>query len=115
MSAAKTVLITGGSRGIGAATVRRFAEADWKVYFTYISNQAAATEMESATGAHAMLCDVGSETEIMATMALLDGDGVVLDALVNNAGITQGRNGAWSRSRPQPSKKSAASTSSAPP
>ncbi len=88
MSAAKTVLITGGSRGIGAATVRRFADAGWQVYFTYVSNEAAAAEVARATGAHALQCDVGSEPAILATMARLDGDGIVLDALVNNAGIT---------------------------
>lgn len=88
MTAAKAVLITGGSRGIGAATVRRFADAGWQVFFTYISNEAAATKVTAETGARALQCDVGSESAILATMALLDGEGVVLDALVNNAGIT---------------------------
>ena len=88
MTATKTVLITGGSRGIGAATVRRFADAGWQVHFTYVSNEAAAREVATETGAQALQCNVGSEPAILTTMASLDGDGVVLDALVNNAGIT---------------------------
>jgi len=88
MSAAKTVLITGGSRGIGAATVRRFVDAGWQVFFTYVSNDAAANDVAAETGARALQCDVGSEPAILAMMAELDGDGVLLDALVNNAGIT---------------------------
>lgn len=88
MAETKTVLVTGGSRGIGAATVRRFAHEGWTVIFTYVSNEAAADEVALETGARAIQCDAGSEPAILAMMALLDGEGVYLDALVNNAGIT---------------------------
>ncbi|MDP4795761.1 MAG: SDR family oxidoreductase [Rhodospirillales bacterium] len=88
MSKAKTVLITGGSRGIGAAVVRRFAAEGWSVVFTYVSNQPAADLIASETGARAYRCDVGDEAAVLAMLAELDGEGVVLDALVNNAGIT---------------------------
>ena len=86
--AAKTVLVTGGSRGIGAAVVRRFAEEGWRVIFTYLGNERAAEEVSRDTGARAIKCDSGAEADIMAMMARLDGEGVYLDALVNNAAIT---------------------------
>ncbi|MDA0996682.1 MAG: SDR family oxidoreductase [Proteobacteria bacterium] len=88
MAEPKTVLITGGSRGIGAGIVRRFAAEGWRVIFTYVSNQAAADTVAAETGARAARCDVGAEADILALFATLDREGVRLDALVNNAGIT---------------------------
>jgi len=88
MSEAKTVLVTGGSRGIGAAAVRRFALEDWRVIFTYVSNDDAAKAVADETGARAVKGDVGSEADILALFRVLDDDGIYLDALVNNAGIT---------------------------
>ena len=84
----KTALITGGSRGIGAATAARFAAAGWDTVFTYVSNREAADAVTAETGARAIQSDVGSEDDIMALMTTLDGDGIYIDALVNNAGIT---------------------------
>ncbi|MEQ8318991.1 MAG: SDR family oxidoreductase [Rhodospirillales bacterium] len=88
MSGPKTVLITGGSRGIGAAVVRRFAAEGWRVIFTYVSNDAAADEIASETGARAIKGDVGAEADILGLFRTLDDEGINLDALVNNAGIT---------------------------
>lgn len=88
MSDPKTVLITGGSRGIGAAAVRRFAAEGWRVIFTYVSNDAAADEIASETGARAIKGDVGAEADILGLFRTLDDEGINLDALVNNAGIT---------------------------
>lgn len=84
----KTALITGGSRGIGAATVARFSAAGWDTVFTYVSNREAADAVAAETGARAIQSDVGSEDDIMSLMTTLDADGVYIDALVNNAGIT---------------------------
>lgn len=84
----KTALITGGSRGIGAATVTRFAGAGWDAVFTYVSNKDAADALAKETGARAVQSDVGVEEDILALMASLDKDGIYIDALVNNAGIT---------------------------
>ncbi len=84
----KTALITGGSRGIGAASVARFAQAGWDTVFTYVSNQGAADAVVSETGARAIKSDVGAEGDILALMQTLDADGVTIDALINNAGIT---------------------------
>lgn len=85
---AKSVLVTGGSRGIGAATVERFTAEGWRTYFTFISDNAAASRMAGTTGATAIQSDVGQEADILSLMAQLDADGVVLEALINNAGIT---------------------------
>ncbi|MEX0695567.1 MAG: SDR family oxidoreductase [Rhodospirillales bacterium] len=88
MSAQKTVLITGGARGIGAAGVRRFADEGWQVIFTYVSNDAAANAIVGETGARAIKGDVGSEADILSLFKTLEDEGITLDALVNNAGIT---------------------------
>ena len=88
MSKIKTALVTGGSRDIGAAVVARFASEGWNVIFTYVSNTAAAEEVAKTTGARAVKCDAGSEAEILSFMKTLDDEGISIDALVNNAGIT---------------------------
>ncbi len=88
MTDKKTALITGGSRGIGAAVVRRFAAEGWRVIFTYVSNQAAADAVAAEANARAIRCDVGKEADILALFAALDADGIRPDAVVNNAGIT---------------------------
>ena len=88
MSDQKTALITGGSRGIGAAVVARFAAEGWQVIFTYVSNDAAADAVASETGARAVKGDVGSEADILSLFKNLDDEKITIDALVNNAGIT---------------------------
>lgn len=84
----KTVLITGGSRGIGEAMVRLFAERGWSVVFTFVSNAAAAHKVATDAGARAIRCDSGDEDSILALFEQLDGEGVALDALINNAGVS---------------------------
>ncbi len=54
----KTVVITGGSRGIGAAAVEAFAARGDRVYFLYEKNHAAAQALAEKTGATAICCDV---------------------------------------------------------
>ena len=85
---AKTVLITGGSRGIGEAIVRLFAERGWSVIFTFVSNSAAAHKVATEAGARAIRCDSGDEDDILTLFDALDGEGIALDALVNNAGVS---------------------------
>ncbi len=79
----KTVLITGGSRGIGAACVRQFAAAGDTVYFFYRKNHAAATALAAETGAVAVQCDVSDPAAVQKAFADLP----TFDVLVNNAGI----------------------------
>jgi len=88
-----TVLITGGGRGIGAGIAKLFGARGWRVVLTYIANpDAAATvvrDIAAAGGeARAEACDMASEDDILSLFRTLDGDGIALDALINNAGVT---------------------------
>ncbi|TRC96368.1 SDR family oxidoreductase [Mesorhizobium sp. WSM4303] len=93
MSAAKKVLlVTGGSRGIGAAICRLGAASGYRVAVNYASNQAAADAVvagiEAASGeAIAVRGDVGKEADVVAMFAAVDRAFGRLDAFVNNAGI----------------------------
>lgn len=92
----KTVLVTGGSRGIGAATCILAARAGYKVAVNYASNEAAAgkvvTEIEAGGGeAFAVKGDVGSEPDVLAMFEAIDQRFGQLDALVNNAGIVDAK------------------------
>ena len=51
----KTVLITGGSRGIGEAMVRLYAEQGWRVAFTYLHSEERALALRRETGALAFV------------------------------------------------------------
>lgn len=91
-AAGKVLLVTGGSRGIGAAVARDAARAGWRVAVNYVSNEAAANrvvaEIAAAGGeAFAIRGDVGSEADILAMFAAIDARFGRLDALFNNAGI----------------------------
>ena len=54
----KNVLIIGGSRGIGAETVRQFAAAGDRVVFTFLRSESAADALRQETGAAPVRCDV---------------------------------------------------------
>ncbi len=90
----KVALITGGSRGIGAAIVKRFAEQGAHVAFTYRSSaaqaEAIAAELEAlGVKAKAYASDAGNFAEAEALINAVVADFGKLDILVNNAGITQ--------------------------
>ena len=76
-------MITGGSRGIGAAAVARFAARGDKVTFLYEKNHAAAQAVCAATGATAICCDVADGEAVKAAFRQI-GD---VDILICNAGI----------------------------
>ena len=78
-----TIVITGGSRGIGAATVRLFASRGHRVYFLYEKNTAAAETVAAETGATAICCDVADNAAVQQAFRQI-GD---VDILVCNAGI----------------------------
>ena len=93
MSAAKKVLlVTGGSRGIGAAICRQASGAGYRVAVNYVSNQAAAdalvAELKAGGGdAFAVKGDVGNAADVVAMFEAVDRAFGRLDAFVNNAGI----------------------------
>lgn len=88
----KTVLITGGSRGIGAATAIMAAERGANVFINYRSNHDAAADVVEkcrAAGANAMALagNVGDEADVLAMFAACTDQIGTPDVLVNNAGI----------------------------
>lgn len=87
----KKILITGGSKGIGAACVKYFCMAGASVAFTYNSNPALAARLEKRfskiTKCKAYKVDVNNENEIKETVQTMVKDFGRIDVLVNNAGI----------------------------
>lgn len=84
---ANTVLITGGSRGIGAATVRLFASKGWNTVFIYKSSHKNAYTLASETGAHPFDGNVAVSADIEAAFEYATEHFGGVDVLVNNAGI----------------------------
>ena len=84
----KTVLITGGSRGIGEAMVRLYAEQGWRVAFTYLNSEEKALTLSRGTGALALRCDAKSEADTAAMAEQVLRKFGHLDALICNAGIS---------------------------
>ena len=78
-----TVVITGGSRGIGAAAVELFASKGHRVCFLYEKNHAAAQAVVEKCGATAFLCDVADGQAVKKAFETI-GD---VDVLICNAGI----------------------------
>ena len=79
----KTVVITGGSRGIGAAAVELFAAKGHRIYFLYEKNHTAANEVAQKTGATAICCDVSDSVAVKKAFASIPD----VDILICNAGI----------------------------
>lgn len=79
----RTVVVTGGSRGIGAGIVARFAARGDRVYFLYEKNHQAAKAVSEKTGATAICCDVSDGEQVKAAFARIP----EVDILVCNAGI----------------------------
>ncbi len=84
----KRVLITGGSRGIGAAIVRRFCAEGNQVFFIYNKNDEAAAEITRETGAQAIRADIGDSDALSMAIACAARKMGGLDVLVNNAGVS---------------------------
>lgn len=92
MTDSPVLLVTGGSRGIGAAACLVAARHGWRVAVNYASNAAAAnavvSEIEKAGGdAIAIKGDVGNAADIVSIFEAVDKHFGRLDGLVNNAGI----------------------------
>jgi NAD(P)-dependent dehydrogenase (short-subunit alcohol dehydrogenase family) len=90
----KIILITGGSRGIGAAIAHLAAEAGYAVCISYLHNRAAAEAVVAAITqkngiAMAVQADVAVEEDVIRLFKHVDASFGPLTALVNNAGILE--------------------------
>lgn len=77
------IVVTGGSRGIGAATVAHFARRGDRVFFLYEKNHEAAQSVAAATGATPFCCDVADGEAVRRAFAQIG----AVDVLVCDAGI----------------------------
>ncbi|KQZ49299.1 sugar dehydrogenase [Rhizobium sp. Root149] len=92
MAHEKVLLVTGGSRGIGAAVALKAAEQGWSVLINYVSNaqaaDAVAAKIRNLGGAAEIVQgDTGTEDGIVAIFRAVDERFGRLDGLVNNAGV----------------------------
>lgn len=91
----KTAIVTGGSRGIGAAIVKKFASMGANVAVIYAGNKDAADAVceacaqEYGVKAAAFQCNVASFDEVKAAVAAIKAEFGTAHILVNNAGITK--------------------------
>ena len=84
----KNVLITGGSRGIGAETVRKFTELGYGVAFTYLSSEREALLLAEECHALAIRADVRLEEDAVRAVRTVVQTYGSIDVLVNNAAIS---------------------------
>lgn len=88
----RALLVTGGGRGIGAATARLAARQGWAVAVNYTANSLAADEVVRAIRAEggtamSVQADVAQEDQVLAMFARIDAKLGRLQGLVNNAGV----------------------------
>ncbi len=91
--AGKTVLITGGSRGIGEMMAEAFVQGGAKVYITARKAEelnATATRLSSFGECHAVACDLATGAGISALVTRIKAENTALHVLINNAGCTWG-------------------------
>ena len=84
----KTVLITGGSRGIGAEMVKTFKKNNYNVAFTYKSSETEAKFLAESLGVLAIKADSSKENEVCRAVESVISAYGAIDCLVNNAGIS---------------------------
>ena len=84
-----SVFITGGSRGIGEAMVRLFAEKGFRVAFTYVNSKENAFKIAEETGSHPVFCDISSQDSVIKAVTEARNKVGAISVLVNNAGISK--------------------------
>lgn len=84
----KTVLITGGSRGIGRAMVELFSKNEYSVAFTYKNSENEAKSLAESTGSLAIRADSASEAQVVNAVSQAEAQLGKIDCLINNAGIS---------------------------
>jgi len=85
----RVALVTGGSRGIGAAISVALKDAGYRVAATYAGNDEAAAKFTEETGIKTYKWNVGDYDECTAGIAQVEADFGPVEVLVNNAGITR--------------------------
>ena len=85
----KVALVTGGTRGIGAAIALGLKEKGYQVAATYAGNDEKAAAFKAETGIHVYKWDVANPDACAAGIAQVEADLGAVDILVNNAGITR--------------------------
>jgi acetoacetyl-CoA reductase len=96
---ARVAVVTGGTRGIGAAVARALLTASYKVAVNYGGNDEAAHKFNAETGIGVYKWDVSSYDACVAGVAAIEADLGPVDVLVNNAGIT--RDSMFHRMKPE--------------
>jgi acetoacetyl-CoA reductase len=85
----RVAVVTGGTRGIGAAISKALKAAGYQVAATYHSNDAAAQAFKAESGVHVYKWNVADYNECVAGLGQVGKDLGPVDILVNNAGITK--------------------------
>ena len=85
----RVAVVTGGTRGIGAAISKALVAAGYKVAATYHGNDEAAAKFKAETGVNVYKWDVGNFDACSAGLKQVEADLGPVDVLVNNAGITR--------------------------
>src|SRR5277367_7024891 len=85
----RVALVTGGTRGIGAAISKALKAAGYKVAASYAGNDAAAEKFKAETGIATYKWDVSSFDACAAGVKQVEADLGPVDVLINNAGITK--------------------------
>ncbi len=86
---ARVAVVTGGTRGIGAAIAKALKEAGYKVAAIYAGNDEAANKFKAETGIPVYKWDVSSHEACAAGLKKIEADLGPVEVLVNNAGITR--------------------------
>ena len=86
---ARVALVTGGTRGIGAAISKALKAAGYKVAASYAGNDAAAEKFKAETGINVYKWDVSSYDACVEGLKKVEADLGPVEVLVNNAGITK--------------------------
>lgn len=84
----KSVLITGGSRGIGRECVKLFCREGYKVAFTYKSSDAAAFSLANETGALPICADSRNENEVIEAVSRTVSEFGKIDCLIYNSAVS---------------------------